>query len=264
MSRPSKALALLSLLPRRPHEFYSRAAAVVQRRLEEGRIAAPAYESVPWGQAIEELREQLGASSLEPLEEPALKEIEEKVRGRLAEVSSHSPIRQTHNADFTLARTCYAACRLLQPDVVVETGVAHGITSAHILAALAQNERGVLHSVDLPPLGKDADEYVGAAVPEELRGRWRLRRGVSKQLLPKIVAEVGSLDIFVHDSLHTYLNMRWEFATVLPRLRPGGVILADDMQDNAAFDELRRSNPALWRVVREEGGKESLFGVLVK
>ena len=37
---------------------------------------------------------------------------------------------------------------------VVETGVAHGVTSRFILEALERNGRGFLWSIDLPPLEK--------------------------------------------------------------------------------------------------------------
>jgi hypothetical protein len=40
--------------------------------------------------------------------------------------------------------------RSLKPRVIVETGVASGLSSAHILRALAANGTGTLHSIDLP------------------------------------------------------------------------------------------------------------------
>src|SRR5579862_2322636 len=54
----------------------------------------------------------------------------------------------------------YAAIRALQPELVVETGVASGVSSAYILLALERNRKGTLHSVEvgdtayLPP-GKE-------------------------------------------------------------------------------------------------------------
>jgi predicted O-methyltransferase YrrM len=53
------------------------------------------------------------------------------------------------------------AIRAFQPETVVETGVANGVSSAHILLALQKNERGILHSVGLNdpqflPAGKPA------------------------------------------------------------------------------------------------------------
>ena len=48
------------------------------------------------------------------------------------------------SGDSALGRFVYAVVRASRPDVVIETGVATGVTSAHILAALADNEHGEL------------------------------------------------------------------------------------------------------------------------
>ena len=45
--------------------------------------------------------------------------------------------------------------------------------------------------------------------------------------------------------------MRREFDVVWPRLRAGGVLVADDVERSRAFGELRGEEPALWRVVRD-------------
>lgn len=39
--------------------------------------------------------------------------------------------------------------RILRPTVVIETGVANGISSAFILKALDKNNEGMLYSIDL-------------------------------------------------------------------------------------------------------------------
>jgi predicted O-methyltransferase YrrM len=65
--------------------------------------------------------------------------------------------------------------------------------------------------------------------------------------------------------------MRREFDTVWPRLREGAALLADDVERNGAFSELRQKSPALWRVVqdREESplhGRAApvVFGIAIK
>jgi predicted O-methyltransferase YrrM len=148
----------------------------------------------------------------------------------------------------------------MRPQVVLETGVAFGVTSAFILAALRQNGQGMLHSIDLPPLARDADRFVGAAIPETLKPRWHLHRGSTRRLLPRTLHAVQAVDIFVHDSLHTYRNMSWEFDQVWPRLGPGGMIIADDIQGNSAFEELLSRDIEVHAVIRERA-KGSLFGV---
>ncbi len=70
--------------------------------------------------------------------------------------------------------------------------------------------------------------------------------------------------MFVHDSLHTYGNMKWESRSVWPFLRAGGVLVADNVDGNPAFLEFAEEvRPAFCVVVRHES-KKSLFGLLVK
>ena len=75
----------------------------------------------------------------------------------------------------------------------------------------------------------------------------------------------------MHDSLHTHRNMRREFDTVWPHLREGGLLLADDVERNRAFGELRQKDPTLWRVVEDReispfqgNAAPVVFGVAVK
>jgi predicted O-methyltransferase YrrM len=136
------------------------------------------------------------------------------------------------------------------------------MTSAYVLKALEMNRHGTLFSVDLPPLGRNSEALQGALVPAGLRSRWVLQRGTSRRQLAAILGQ-RPVDVFVHDSLHTYENMRWEFAQAWLRLRPGGVLVSDDVQGNPAFLELKEKPLSYWRVVRQEG-KGALFGVLMK
>jgi len=132
----------------------------------------------------------------------------------------------------------YAALRALRPDIVVETGVANGVSSAYLLLALHKNGRGGLYSIEVGdssylPAGKET----GWVVPAWLRPRWRLLIGDSRVLLPKILADLGGLDVFIHDSSHTHEHMLWEYRKAYPYLRAGGLLLSDDASWNTAFAE---------------------------
>jgi len=231
-------------------ELRDRMAGYAELGLERLSGASPSYETVSWEEALRDVEAQPGrATSI--LGESALAGIEEDTRRLLGDIRREDTFSQRWAADSLLARCCYLLCRLIQPSVVMETGVAYGVSSAFILRALEENGRGTLHSVDLPPLRSEAERFWGVAVPEELRGRWRLHRGTSARVLPRLLRETGSVDLFVHDSLHTHRNMRREFETVWPYLRTGGALLADDVERNRAFGELRHRDPAFWRVVRD-------------
>src|ERR671917_1921847 len=235
----------------RPHEARERAEGYLDLCLDRLFPRSPAYETVTWEDALRDLEVRLGPVA-GVLEEPALAEVEQNTRRLLGEIRDHDPFSPRWAADSLLARCCYLVCRLLKPDVVVETGVAYGVSSAFILRALEENGGGgVLHSVDLPPLRRDYQKLWGMAVERAYRGRWRLHRGSSARILPRLLEEAGTVDLFVHDSLHTYRNISREFEAVWPRLRAGGALIADDVERNRAFGELRQKSPTLWRVVRD-------------
>ena len=159
----------------------------------------------------------------------------------------------------------YALVRAVRPEAVVETGTASGVSSMFLLAALERNGAGRLVSIDLPfsfaehrllPLVEGADietDYAspippgkepGWAVPDELRHRWDLRLGDARELLPKALAELGSVGLFFHDSLHLREHMLFEFETAWPYLADGGILAADDV-----FQRRHDALPAFARVV---------------
>jgi predicted O-methyltransferase YrrM len=261
---------LASLALRRPREFSDRVAGYADLGLDLLSGASPTYETVGWKGALRDVEERFGRAA-DVLDEPALGEVEENTRQLLEDIRREDPSSLRWAADSLLARCCYLMCRLLEPTVVVETGVAYGVSSAFILRALEENGRGVLHSVDLPPLRREYERFWGVAVDRGLEGRWKLHRGSSVRVLPQLLKELETVDLFVHDSLHTYRNMRREFEAVWPRLRAGGALIADDVERNRAFGELRQKNPALWRVVRDREerplhGRTApvMFGIAVK
>jgi len=135
----------------------------------------------------------------------------------------------------------YAITRLTRPDHIVETGVSSGVSSAHFLLGLQRNRHGRLHSIDLPTFqqGETLASHesqvslppgtmTGWAVPAALRRRWDLRIGPSQLLLPRILAEIPSVGVFLHDSLHTPGHLAFELRSVRPKLVPGAVVLADN------------------------------------
>lgn len=142
---------------------------------------------------------------------------------------------------FGRAAELYVLARALKPRVIVETGVASGVSSAHWLRALWRNERGTLYSIDLPNIGDGVALPEGKApgwiVPDELRKRWDLRLGDSRELLPKLLEEQAPVDIFFHDSDHAKESMLFEFQAAYPNMRSGGLILSDDTNYNDAWDE---------------------------
>lgn len=132
----------------------------------------------------------------------------------------------------------YVICRVLQPKIVLETGVASGFSSATILQALEDNAIGQLHSLDLhyrDGVTIPAGRRLGWVIPEQLKHRWHLVLGESVKLLPRLLKELGPVDVFFHDSRHTYRTMMKEYTMVWPHLDEGGLLLSDDVRFNDAF-----------------------------
>ena len=258
-----KALRLSAMLFRAPGEFRDRAAAIVQAHVDRYLHRPVPYRTQGWGGTVSQLAGLLRSDLTTILREPGLREVERDVELGLRALPRQAPFGRMHNADFRLARLCYAVARTLRPRVVVETGVCYGVTSAFLLMALDANAEGTLYSIDLPPLGKEADSFVGCLIRPELKKRWCLLRGLSKSVLPKLLRELRTVDVFVHDSLHTYRNMRREFELVTPYLGQPGALISDDIEQNAAFKEWVEQYKPNFSAVLEEESKGGLLGIAV-
>jgi hypothetical protein len=139
----------------------------------------------------------------------------------------------------------YGLARALRPDYVIETGVAAGASTSFFGAALIENGRGKLFSIELPTAKvtaaacEDGSRYewqgrgVGWAIPMEVKrglgNRCELILRDVRVSLPKLLERLPHVDIFFHDDLHTPDHMRWEYELVWPKLRDGGVLASDDV-----------------------------------
>ena len=137
----------------------------------------------------------------------------------------------------TLGVVLYAVCRRQNPDIVVETGVASGVSSSYILCALEKNGHGELYSIDMPWWQQDQSGWM---IPDYLRHRWHLIRGKSSEKLTPLLKKVAEIDIFLHDSEHSYKNMLWEFQTAWTYLKVGGLLLSHNIDSNNAFSDFCR------------------------
>lgn len=165
------------------------------------------------------------------------------------------------SATSELAATTYALIKLLKPETVVETGVGAGVSSWTILQAMDENGSGRLVSIDLPTPNTELLPEVGYLVPNELRHRWDLRTGPSQKLLPQTLNELGKIDIFQHDSRHSYSNQLREYQTAWPFINDGGLLVSDDVSNDALHDASRTWNKEPSIIGQS---KESPIGVVRK
>ena len=149
-----------------------------------------------------------------------------------------------------LGTVVYVLCRVLKPDTIVETGVAGGVSSSYILCALEENEHGELCSIDLPWRGNQS----GWIIPDYLRHRWQLVVGRSSERLLPLLERLGTIDIFLHDSEHSYQNMLWEYQTAWVFLRSGGLLLSHNTDMSDAFPHSCQSLGVRGFVLSDMGG----------
>jgi hypothetical protein len=258
-----KLFSLIEIIIRNPLEFCDRFDAFLTIRWEKWFSKRASYPIISAAEAIAQIigpfRDRISMQD----EIQVVEVLKREVLKRMELLKANAPFTTAHNADFSLAKLCYLVCRFMQPEIVVETGVAYGVTTTFILKALQLNDKGILHSVDLPPLGRDTDKFVGFLVPKELKDRWVLHRGASKRILPRLLPQLKEVDIFIHDSLHTYWNIKLELQLVTPYLSHFAVVIADDIQNNTAFQEwVSKSKPIMWLTFKQEK-KDSVAGVAI-
>ncbi len=150
----------------------------------------------------------------------------------------------------------YACVRVLKPEVVVETGVGSGVSSTFYLNAMERNGKGHLYSIDLPLPNErllPEERRTGWLVPEEIRDRWELTLGDAKAELPALLSRLDEVDCFYHDSDHSHEHMTWEFTTAFPHVRPGGLVLSDDITNNAAWEEFAAAHAGVSTRINRTG-----------
>jgi Methyltransferase domain len=168
------------------------------------------------------------------------------------------------DGDSSLCRAVWCVARHARPEVVIETGVAHGVTSRIVLEALAKNQLGHLWSIDLPfPFDHRLHGETGIVVTDACRPRWSYLEGSSKQRLPPLISEVGHVEMFIHDSLHTAENTVFEMEKAASAMSPGGIILVDDIDTHVGFETFAKRHPAYQTIICPSANRDGMFGIAV-
>jgi predicted O-methyltransferase YrrM len=136
-----------------------------------------------------------------------------------------------YNVADTAALLLYLMVRVNRPETVLETGVANGLSSNFILHALNANGTGTLYSVDI-------NRNVGGLVDESVKNRWQLKiislKNGDKEF-KQVVDSISSVDLFIHDSDHSYNGQMVEYKIVYPKISSDGIFASDDIDLSWAF-----------------------------
>lgn len=155
----------------------------------------------------------------------------------------------------------YALSIKIRAQKILETGVAYGWSSLAFLLALDEVGQGKLVSIDRPYPLMDNDQYVGCVVPEHLYRHWLLIRKADRDGLPQALKHLEKVDLVHYDSDKSFSGRSFAYCLLWARLRPGGILISDDIGDNLAFkrfsDDLSRQ-----RFILEKDGR--YIGIIVK
>lgn len=107
--------------------------------------------------------------------------------------------------------------RLLEPEVVVETGTDKGLGTLLMARALQKNGKGRVLTLDIDP-------YSGSLIDLSKWPNIEILRGDSISLLPSI----KKIDIFIHDSNHDPEYEFDEFCAIESALVEKSIVLSDN------------------------------------
>jgi len=179
---------------------------------------------------------------------------------------------ELYDGNRQICERYFAYIRKHKPEIVVESGVHNGVSTLLVLFALSLNGSGTLYSVSHPDESKHArpqtfDEFkgeynfsevtpaargrpscaepgsygvpenkeIGWIVPDEYRDRWEHHVGDPVTVLPSLLEELGTIDLFIHDSHHSISDMLFEFTLAFGWLQDGGAIFSHHICWNEAF-----------------------------
>ncbi len=132
----------------------------------------------------------------------------------------------------------YAYLRKTKPDHVVYTGVDTGWSIFYFLSALQKNDRGTLYALAESEEIQSNNNEFERTIPDELLAYndWELRVGTTPLELTKLVQKHNSIDVFIHDSSNIFSSMMYEFELAYHWLNNAGILFADNIYVNRAFD----------------------------
>jgi predicted O-methyltransferase YrrM len=161
--------------------------------------------------------------------------------------------KQVFDLGDSMGLLVYCYVRLMNPQRVIETGVAAGVSTSIVLEALRRNENdGELVSIDIT-------EKVGEVIPNHLKENWSLevlsKRNHKNSLVSLLIAN-QNCEVFLHDSNHSNDWQIFEFTTALDELKNCSVLFFDDVAP-LLVGYVKRNHPEIRIYILNEGRKFS-------
>lgn len=151
----------------------------------------------------------------------------------------------------------YFLIRKVNPQIVVETGVAAGWSSLSILRAFYKSGFGKLYSSDFPYFRiKKPENYVGIITQKEKNlNSWDLDVRGDKVALPSIKSKIGKLkiDFFHYDSDKSYSGRLMALNILKEQFSKDAIIIFDDIQNNMHFHDFVKKEKLPYNILEFEG-----------
>jgi predicted O-methyltransferase YrrM len=128
----------------------------------------------------------------------------------------------------------YAVVRILQPQLIVETGVDKGLGTVVLAAAVLKNGKGRV-------VGTDINPSAGALLNGQYRTVAEIMYGDSIKSLEKLT----DIDLFINDSDHSSQYEMAEYQTIANRLSSKAILIADNAHAATALMDWAESHG--WR-----------------
>jgi len=172
--------------------------------------------------------------------------------------SIHKSKKLPKAANLELILSC---CILAPNKSFLETGVAHGWSSLVFLHYLKKYKKK-LTSIDMPYLDSFSKKKCGEVVPSEYRKNWDLLNMPDSKAI-KIISRKKNLlfDLIHYDSDKSIEGREKSYNTLWKLLKPKGIFISDDIEDNMSFFYFCHKNNLKYHVVKY---KNKFQGVVFK
>ncbi|HYY75097.1 MAG TPA: class I SAM-dependent methyltransferase [Gaiellaceae bacterium] len=162
--------------------------------------------------------------------------------------------------DWLESQVLYLLLRLTRPSLVVEISPSSGYSSGFILLALNRNAHGRLLSFDVDT---DGDRRARLAFAEAGidPSRRRFVAGDARSTAAAALPAGESVDVLFMDAEHSSSFASWYLETLVPRVRPGGLVQVHDVLRYGVKPQVvdEGEGEAVWEYLVRNGTPESDF-----
>ena len=124
---------------------------------------------------------------------------------------------------------------------ILETGTYDGFTTYFAALGLTNSSStGLVFTIDLPTSPGATQTHhiqpfeIGKLIPNQLKNKVVQYNEDAKSAVPRILTD-ETIDMFIHDSLHTITHMMYEYVVSRALMPPLSILISDDILWNSSF-----------------------------